>query len=148
MNPWSPTKWKRETRMWKKRLTELEKLGVVFVQSAGNDGYNPEGPWDQLVCKTGMNLPANLGSPSNNMIVVSSVNENGQWSSWASPWGADPSPVWGGQTGDITTYAQGDNVQVFWRGKTEIRSGTSFSAPIVVSLLGWCQVNTRRGNFN
>ena len=148
MNPWSVTKWKKETRMWKKRLAELEELGVVFVQSAGNDGLPPGEKFGRLICKTGMNMPANLGRPDNNMIVVSSVNENGQWTPWASPWGADSSSVWGGEQGDIMTYAQGENVQVYWRGRTDIRSGTSFSAPIVVSLLGWCPVDTRKGGLN
>lgn len=90
--------------MWKRRLAELEALGVVFVQSAGNEGYEVERPGEyQLFCKTGMMLPTNLGRDDNNIITVSSVNEHGQWSPRASPWGADANSVWGGQQGHITT---------------------------------------------
>ncbi|EMR68913.1 putative subtilisin-like protein [Eutypa lata UCREL1] len=59
------TKWRAEKSVWKRQLRKLEDLGVVFIQAAGNNGYNPQNPNDQ-VYKTGMLMPPVLGRATNN----------------------------------------------------------------------------------
>lgn len=60
------TKWRAEKSVWKRQLRKLEDLGVVFIQAAGNNGYNPQNPNDQ-VYKTGMLMPPVLGRATNNV---------------------------------------------------------------------------------
>ena len=89
--------------MWQRYLEQLEELGVVFVQSAGNSGYDRRKAPNSLICKTGMILPASLGTEDNNVITVASVNNYGRWTTWASPEGADNDFILGRETGHITT---------------------------------------------
>lgn len=69
------------------------------------------------------------------MVTVSAVTWYGLWCPWTSPAGPDVASVFGGESGHITTYAQGAHVETYWRNGLQYRHGTSFAAPQVVSSL-------------
>lgn len=92
----------KEYKQWKtrcrKQLIDLEALGVVWVQCAGNEGFLTTHP-ENTIYRTGEEAPAAIGTPDNNMITVGAVNKRGQLCEWSSPEGAPVDPRYGTETG-------------------------------------------------
>lgn len=92
----------KEYKQWKtrcrKQLIDLEALGVVWVQCAGNEGFLTTHP-ENTIYRTGEEAPAAIGTPDNNMITVGAVNKRGQLCEWSSPEGAPVDLRYGTETG-------------------------------------------------
>ncbi|KAI1338936.1 peptidase S8/S53 domain-containing protein [Xylariaceae sp. FL0016] len=116
-----------------RHLEILKDLGVVWVNSAGNRGYDASHP-DQEIQYLGEAVPQMFGREGSGIITVGSVNSVGRYSSWNTP----PGPPDYEYPGHITVYAQGENVKGKGNGGHEaVAEGTSFAAPQVAGLVAY-----------
>ncbi|KAI3397399.1 hypothetical protein diail_10850 [Diaporthe ilicicola] len=113
-------------------MSRLEQLGVTFVIAAGNDGASPNpGPQpgyappylDQI-------MPQSFATETDAPITVGATNNKGQLASFTSP-GRGNTPV--------SLYAQGVELRStdLLNSEPDMRSGTSYSAPIVAGLAAY-----------
>jgi Subtilase family len=114
--------------VFKRWMQRAEDNDVVVVMSAGNEAFKD--------LTLGTIVPQNLGTPTNGIITVGGVYKDGSLWPWTVP--ETPSdkttrdyPL----TGSMTCYALADNVMSYDSTKsTSTTTGTSFAAPVVVSL--------------
>lgn len=103
-------------------IANLEKLDASPVTSAGNDG-------DEKDAGLHKKVPASEGTDDNALITVGAVTIDGDL--WKKT-----TPHVPGQSGSITVYAQGSQVETYdAAGKVSTdHSGTSLASPAIVSL--------------
>lgn len=118
----------------------MDKAGVVVVMAAGNGGYNKitGKPDFYQSAKT----PVNLATGESPYINVGATYHDGSIAEFTTPPGSGPGGSGQGSDSDdlsISIWAQGVNVWTCTPRNVlypmSYRSGTSFAAPMVVSLL-------------
>lgn len=120
-------RWETIKAHMKTALTQLDHLGVTIVMSAGNDGIsaNPQQDPGFVPRYIDQQFPQNLATADSPMLLVGSTNSQGQLSVFSTP-GRGNTPV--------SLYAQGERVNTYdlQLSNRKLKSGTSYSAPIVV----------------
>jgi hypothetical protein len=113
--------------LFKKWMLQAEAFDVVVVMSAGNEGLDGD--------TLGMIVPQNQGTPTNGIITVGGVyNDGSLWPPTVPETRADQTTQENPLTGSMTCYAQADAVSSFDGSlKSTTSDGTSYAAPIVVS---------------
>lgn len=114
-------------------MKQLERLGVTVVIAAGNGGStaSPEQPNEQpnfVPEYLDQAFPQAWVTENESPVLVGATNNKGQLSSWTTP----------GRGADVVSlYAQGASVKStdLLSSEPDFRSGTSYSAPIVVRTL-------------
>lgn len=124
-------RWETTKAQMKTALIQLDHLGVTIVMSAGNDGVsaNPQQDPGFLPRYIDQQFPQNLATADSSMLLVGSTNSQGQLSVFSTP-GRGNTPV--------SLYAQGEGVNTYdlQLSNRKLKSGTSYSAPIVVCAPG------------
>ncbi|KKY38947.1 putative tri m 2 allergen [Diaporthe ampelina] len=119
--------WEAIKTQMKMALERLDQLGVTVVMAAGNDGSssNPQQNPDFVPRYTDQQFPQGLATVDSPMLLVGSTNSKGQLSTFSTP-GRGDIPV--------SLYAQGEAVSTYdlQQSGPKLKSGTSYSAPIVV----------------
>lgn len=120
-------KWEASAARIKTTLEDLDRLGVVVVLSAGNNGVSPRPQQDPNFVPryADQYFPQSLATADSPMILVGATNNRGQLSAFTSP---------GRGTTPVSLYAQGQGVSTydFLQSEPKLKAGTSYSAPIVV----------------
>lgn len=124
-------RWETTMRNMKNALLQLDFLGVTVVMAAGNDGVsaNPQQDPGFVPRYVDQQFPQNIATADSPLLVVGSTNSQGQLSVFSTP-GRGNTPV--------SLYAQGEAVNLYdlQLPNRKLKSGTSYSAPIVVRAPG------------